>query len=76
MKLQFLAIPLLVALLFSPLASAAAATGTISFSSPAAGAHYSAGTSYTIAGTITPTPSLPDNVFIEVTSQRDRKSVV
>jgi prefoldin subunit 5 len=69
MKLQFLAIPLLVALLFSPLASAAAATGTISFSSPAAGAHYSAGTSYTIAGTITPTPSLPDNVFIEVTSQ-------
>jgi len=69
MKLQFLAIPLLLALVFSPLA-AAAATGSITFSSPTAGTSLTASaTAYTIAGTITPTPNLPDNVNIQVTLQ-------
>ena len=67
MKLQLLAIPLIVALIASPM-FAAAASGSISFSSPTAGSTIKTGTSYTIAGTITPTPGLPDNVFIEVTN--------
>jgi len=67
MKLQLLAIPLLVALILSPLAAAAA--GSITFSSPVAGAAYSGQGAYTITGTITPTPSLPDNVNIVVTLQ-------
>jgi|GEM_PF-5237129 peptidoglycan hydrolase CwlO-like protein len=65
MRLQFLAIPLLVALMLSPLA-AAAATGSITFSSPASGAPLSGQAIYTISGTISPTPTLPDNVFISV----------
>jgi len=68
MKLQFLAIPLLLALMLSPLA-AAAATGSITFSSPAASTVYSGQGAYTISGTITPTPSLPDNVNVVVTQQ-------
>jgi len=68
MKLQFLALPLLVALMLSPMV-ASAATGSISFSSPASGASYSGTAAYTIAGTITPTPNLPDNVVITVTLQ-------
>ena len=65
MRLQFLAIPLLVALMLSPLA-AAAATGSITFSSPTSGASIVGTASYTISGTISPTPTLPDNVFISV----------
>ena len=65
MRLQFLAIPLLVALMLSPLA-AAAATGSITFSSPTSGSSLSGQAGYTISGTISPTPSLPDNVFISV----------
>jgi len=67
MKLQLLAIPLIMALIASPM-FAAAATGSITLSSPVAGSTISAGASYTIAGTITPTPTLPDNVFVEVTN--------
>jgi len=67
MKLQLLAAPLLVALMLSPML-AAAATGTITFSSPTAGASFSGTTAYTISGTITPTPALPDNVVITVTA--------
>ncbi len=67
MKLQLLAIPLLLALVLSPLA-AAAATGSISFTSPTAGSSFTGTASYTISGTITPTPTLPDNVFISVTN--------
>jgi prefoldin subunit 5 len=68
MKLQFLALPLLVALMLSPML-ASAATGSITFSSPSAGSSYSGTTAYTISGTITPTPTLPDNVVITVTLQ-------
>jgi len=68
MKLQFLAIPLLLALVFSPLV-AAAANGSITFSSPTAGTALSGVASYTVSGTITPTPNLPDNVNIQVTEQ-------
>jgi len=68
MKLQLLAIPLLVALMASPML-ASATTGSISFSSPASGAQLSGTQSYTISGTISPTPSLPDNVVITVTLQ-------
>ena len=68
MKLQLLSIPLLVALLLSPLA-AAAATGSIAFSSPATSFAPVGSTAYTITGTITPTPTLPDNVNIQVTEQ-------
>jgi len=68
MKLQFLALPLLVALMLSPMV-ASAATGSISFSSPASGASYTGVAAYTITGTITPTPNLPDNVVITVTLQ-------
>ena len=68
MKLQLLSIPLLVALLLSPLA-ASAATGSITFSSPATTFAPIGSTAYTITGTITPTPTLPDNVNIQVTEQ-------
>jgi len=68
MKLQLLSIPLLVALLLSPLA-ASAATGSIAFSSPATSFAPVGSTAYTITGTITPTPTLPDNVNIQVTEQ-------
>lgn len=68
MRAQILAIPLLIALMLSPLA-ASAATGTITFTSPAAGSTLTSGQSYTISGTITPTPTLPDNVNIQVTLQ-------
>ena len=68
MKLQLLSIPLLVALLLSPLA-ASAATGSIAFSSPATTFAPNGSTAYTITGTITPTPTLPDNVNIQVTEQ-------
>jgi len=67
MKLQLLSIPLLVALLLSPLAAAAA--GSIAFSSPTSGTSYSGQGSYTISGTITPTPTLPDNVNVVVELQ-------
>jgi len=66
MKLQLLAAPLLVALILSPM-FAAAASGTISFSSPTAGSSFSGTQAYTITGTISPTPTLPDNVVITVT---------
>ncbi len=68
MKLRLLVIPLLLALALSPLA-AAAATGSITFTSPSPGASLSGTQSYTISGTISPTPSLPDDVFIEVQPQ-------
>jgi len=68
MKLQLLAIPLLVALMASPML-ASAATGTITFSSPASGASYAGTQTYTITGTISPAPTLPDNVVITVTLQ-------
>jgi uncharacterized protein YoxC len=68
MKLQFLALPLLVALMFSPML-ASATSGSITYSSPVSGATYTGVASYTISGTITPTPTLPDNVAITVTLQ-------
>ncbi len=68
MKLQLLAAPILVALILSPMFAAAAA-GTIAFSSPAAGSSFSNTGAYTITGTISPTPTLPDNVVITVTLQ-------
>jgi archaellum component FlaC len=40
--------------------------GSISFTSPAAGASYQGTQSYSIAGTVSPTPSQADNVFISV----------
>ncbi|MGA2199092.1 MAG: hypothetical protein ABSG45_04060, partial [Nitrososphaerales archaeon] len=67
MRLQLLAIPLLVALMLSPLAAAAA--GSITFSSPLSGATYHGQGAYTISGQITPTPTLPDNVNIVVNQQ-------
>jgi trimeric autotransporter adhesin len=68
MKLQLLAVPLLMALILSPM-FAAAATGSIAFSSPAAGSSFKMTSAYTITGTITPVPTLPDNVVITVTLQ-------
>ncbi len=68
MKLQFLAIPLLVALMLSPLA-AAAATGSITFSSPAVRRADIGYSSVHDLWTISPTPTLPDNVFISVNQQ-------
>jgi len=68
MKLQLLAAPILVALILSPMFAAAAA-GTIAFSSPVAGSSFSNTGAYTITGTISPTPTLPDNVAITVTLQ-------
>jgi len=54
---------LVLALVFSPLAFGA---GSISFSSPAAGASYKGTQSYSITGQITPIPSQADSVFISV----------
>jgi archaellum component FlaC len=67
MKLQLLAIPLLLALLVSPF-FAMAATESVAFSSPTAGSSYSGTQAYTISGTISPAPTLPDNVAISVTN--------
>jgi len=68
MKPQILAVPLLMALMLSP-AFAAAATGTLTFTSPTAGSSLSGTASYTIAGTISPVPTAgTDNVNIQVTN--------
>jgi len=67
MKVQLLAIPLLLALMMSPMA-ASAVTGTVSFTSPTSGASYSGTQSYAISGSISPAPTLPDNVAIAVTN--------
>jgi len=64
MKLQLLAIPLLLALMLSPLAAAAAST--VTFTSPAANASFSGTQSLTISGTITPAPALPDTATIAI----------
>ena len=58
------AVTIAVALLLVPMASSAA--GSITFTSPAAGASYSGSQAYTIAGTISPTPTQVDNVGITV----------
>jgi hypothetical protein len=68
LKLQLLVAALLFALALAP-SAAVGATGSITFTSPAPGVSLSGTQSYTISGTITPTPSLPDNVFIEVEPQ-------
>jgi len=73
MKLQLLAAPLLVALILSPM-FAAAASGTITFSSPTAGTALSGTATYTITGAVFPAPSLPDNVVITVTLQNGSPS--
>ena len=68
MKTQLLAVPLLVALMLSP-AIAAAATGTLTFTSPTSGSSLSGTQSYTIAGTISPVPPFgSDNVNIQVSN--------
>lgn len=68
MKLQLLAVPILVALMLSP-AFAAATTGTLTFTSPTSGTQLSGTQSYTISGTISPVPTPgTDNVNIQVTN--------
>jgi hypothetical protein len=67
MKLQLLAIPLLMALMLSPLV-ASAVTGTVTITSPASGAPLSGTAAYAISGSISPAPTLPDNVAISVTN--------
>jgi len=57
---------LAVALVLSPMVAFAA--GSISFSSPVSGASYSGSQSYTISGTVSPTPTQADNVVISVTN--------
>lgn len=54
---------LIVGLALVPIASA---SGSITFSSPAAGASYKGVQSYSIAGTVSPAPGVVDNVFITV----------
>jgi trimeric autotransporter adhesin len=75
MKLQILALPLLAVLMLSPML-ATASSGSITFSSPTSGATFTGTQSYTISGTITPTPTLPDNVVITVTLQGGSPSPV
>jgi hypothetical protein len=53
-----------VALVLTP--ALAFASGSVTFSSPASGAHYTGTQSYTIAGTISPAPGVVDNVFLTV----------
>jgi hypothetical protein len=54
---------LVLALVFSPLAFGA---GSISFTSPASGTSFKGTQSYSITGAVSPIPSEPDNVFIQV----------
>ncbi len=54
---------LVAALVLAPMSVAA---GSITFSSPAAGASYKGVASYSIAGAVSPIPSQADNVFITV----------
>jgi hypothetical protein len=56
---------LVAALVLTPIVSAA---GSITYSSPAAGASYTGTASYSISGAVSPIPSQPDNVFITVKS--------
>ena len=63
-----LEIPVLMALALSPLATAAQ-TGSITFTSPPAGASFYDFGPLNISGTISPIPMLPDNVSIALTLQ-------
>jgi hypothetical protein len=58
------AVSIAMALLLVPLATTA--SGSITFSSPASGASLKGSQSYTISGTVTPTPTQPDEVGIVV----------
>jgi hypothetical protein len=58
------AVSIALALLLVPLASTAA--GSISFTSPAAGASFSGSQAYTISGTVSPAPTQADGVGITV----------
>ena len=69
MKLKFLAVALIAVALALWFPMAASSSGPITFTSPAAGASLSGTQAYVISGTISPTPSLPDNVFIQVSPQ-------
>ena len=58
------AVAVAMALLLSPMVASAA--GSITFSSPGAGASYKGSASYTISGTVSPAPTLADQVGITV----------
>ena len=58
------AVAIAIALVLSPMVATAA--GSITFSSPAAGASYKGSQSYTISGTISPVPTQADQVGITV----------
>jgi hypothetical protein len=59
------AVAIAMALVLSPMV-ASAATGSITFTSPASGASYSGTQSYTISGTISPAPTQADQVYLNV----------
>jgi hypothetical protein len=61
------AISIAAALLLVPLATTAA-SGSIAFSSPTAGASFTGSQSYTISGTVSPAPTQADEVGIVVTN--------
>jgi hypothetical protein len=65
------AVSIAVALLLVPLATTAA-TGSVTISSPAAGASYTGSQAYTISGTVTPAPTQPDEVGITVTNPNNQ----
>jgi hypothetical protein len=65
------AVSIAVALLLVPLVTTAA-TGSITISSPAAGASYTGSQAYTISGTVTPAPTQPDEVGITVTNPNNQ----
>src|ERR1035441_649786 len=69
MKLKLLVAALFVVALALWFPMAATSSGPITFTSPAAGAALSGTQAYVISGTITPIPTLPDNVFIAVNPQ-------
>jgi hypothetical protein len=68
MRLQLLAVPLLVVLSLTPLL-AAAQTGSIAFTNPRPGESFYDFGPFLISGTISPAPLLPDNVSIAVALQ-------
>jgi hypothetical protein len=69
--LSAIAVSVAVALLLVPLVTTAA-TGSITISSPAAGASFTGSKSYTISGTVTPAPTQPDEVGITVTNPNNQ----
>src|SRR5208283_1200674 len=68
MKIRFLVLPFLFLLILAPLV-VTPATGVITFTNPTDFSSFGGPQPYTISGTITPIPPLPDNVFIQVRLQ-------